>query len=255
MRAVKIGGHEYLLNGITREQAESVFNNLNSTINTVVGAANTLAGKSIYDLVEWMQQDKKLFRLQVKHYATLALKEFKAYERIHYRNFGNRYSLFIDYLDTIEEAVTPDVEKLYWSSKMVMDKLHEPKSDLFAKVETAVIMTEISCAVYDRVLEITREQSGFDFDRFMRPGRLSNALHWLVELRSLICRQQNRASLTELVNDPTCNLAAKVLMRKLTDYDLLGESCKKALSYHPELEETLKGDDKKLLASAMESEP
>lgn len=247
-----VGGRYYNANGATREQAEAAFDKLNSTINMVVGAANTIAGKVLYDLVEWMKQDKNLYRLQAKHYVNSALREFKSYERLHYQNFGDRYALFIDYLDCIEDEVMPHVNKFYWSCKAVMDKLKEPKSELFAKIETAVVVAEIACAVYDRVTELAQQESGFDFSPIMRPARLTAPLKWIVELEKLLCHPTTKGQVIDINGDQNCNLAAQIIMRKLTDYDLFNRLSAKALSFHPELRKNLTDEDKKLLDEAMD---
>lgn len=253
MQTAKIAGRRYFANGCTKEQAESVFNSLNSKINMVVGAANTIAGKVLYDLDEWMrkEENKKIYRFKAKHLLSEALRDFKSYESRHYRNFGDRYGLFIDYLDEIENEVMPDVDKMYWSFKMVLDKAKEPKSELCAKIEVALAVCSIAVAIYDRLVSVTKDMTGFDFDVLMRPARLTGTLHWLEELERLLCKPTEKGKVIDLTHDKTANLAAEVVMRKLTDDDVFNKVGAKALSYHPELQGSLTDEDKAVLAEAI----
>lgn len=250
-QVIRFGGKTYITNGCTKEHAEVVFDRLNSTINMVVGAANTVAGKVLYDFAELMQGNP-IYRHKVKKLVNGALNDFKAYERRHYQNFGDRYALFLDYLDCVEDAVMPDVDKVYWSCKSAMDKVGEPNSELYAKIEVAVVVAEIACSVYDRLLEITKQESGFDFNVYMKPARLTGTLHQLSELERMVCKPAIKGTVIDLNKDKNCNLAAQIVMRKLTDYDLFNAMGAKALSYHPELRKQLSDDDKKILDSAME---
>ena len=72
------------------------FNKLNSLINCVVGAVNTIAGKAVIDTKNELYKRKDLWRQEVKLNARLAEKAYYNYEAIHTRNFGDRtYSSII----------------------------------------------------------------------------------------------------------------------------------------------------------------
>lgn len=231
MVVTKVGGRRYVANGCTQEQAEKAFDNLNSVINLILGAANTIVGKKLYDLVEWMQKDKALYRFKVKHLVNEALRSFQRYESLHYQNFGERYEFFLDYLNEIEDALEPDIQKMYFSIKAVLDKAKVEKSELFAKINTTTSLAEISVFLYDRLIKECEEQTGFDFNELMRPGRLTGTLHYLDELEKLVCRAKG----VDLNKDKNSNLAAKIIAEKLLNEDVLENAAKTALSYHEEL--------------------
>ena len=72
------------------------YHKLNSLMNLVVGAANTIAGKAVIDTKNELYKRKDLWRHEIKYNARLAEKAYYDYERLHTRNFGDRYNLFLD---------------------------------------------------------------------------------------------------------------------------------------------------------------
>ena len=95
---------------VNLKDPEAVFERLNSLVNLSLGAVNTIAGRTLYDACEMLTKDKKRFRFSVKKNANEAKKFFDKYESIHLQNFGDRYQVFLDYRDSIEDEVMPHVE-------------------------------------------------------------------------------------------------------------------------------------------------
>ena len=216
------------------KEPEAVFERLNSLVNLSLGAVNTIAGRTLYDACEMLTKDKKRFRFSVKKNANEAKKFFDKYESIHLQNFGDRYQLFLDYLDSIEDEVMPHVEKMFWSFKAVLDKNREPDSALKAKVEVAGTMLEYSCYIYDRLIEQTRKASGYDFDRYMRPARLTGASHSWNEVVGIICKTDNGNNI-DLNADANSKLAFEIIERMLTSEDTLNRAGYEALKLNPDM--------------------
>jgi len=227
---------------ITYAEAEEVFHRLNSLVNVSVGAANTIAGRCLYDARELLMSDRKLFRHKVKMCANGAVMLFRKYESLHLQNFGDRYQLFLDYLDSIEDAVMPHVSKFYWSVKSVLDKNNEPDSALKAKVETARTMTDYACHVYDLLLDSTRGQTGFDFDCLMRPARLTGVLHAWEQVTGMICKSSSDTDI-DFNADANCRLAFDIIDRILTSEETMGKAGYEALKLNPELARRLVPED------------
>lgn len=225
------------------ERASKIFDRLNSVVNCVVGAANTIAGKALYDLMEdTMPEHPKLWRLQTKYWGKIALKQYKAYESAHYKNFGDRYSCFIDYLDCIEEDINEHVETLYWSIKAVFDKAGDPQSELHAKVERVYTLLDISIGIYDKMLELTEKETGINFRPVMDRARLDSVSDAFNKFRCLLMPAADKNYKPKpgdrsinLADDPNCQMAAKIIIQRLSDEDVLDRACQRAVSYHPEL--------------------
>ena len=118
------------------------FNKLNSLINCVVGAVNTIAGKAVIDTKNELYKRKDLWRHEIKMNARLAEKAYYDYEAIHTRNFGDRYNLFLDYLSAVEDSIAKDVNMLTYSIAQVLTKHNQTDAMLKAQVETARTMSQ-----------------------------------------------------------------------------------------------------------------
>lgn len=221
---------------ISQRNAEQVFDNLNSTINLVVGAANTIAGKALYELIkEEMPKYPKLWRQGAKKYGNEAMKAFQTYESIHYTNFGERYGCFIDYLDCIEDAVQEHVDKIYWSAKAVMDKARDPLSEIRAKVETVHALLDIAIRIYDKMLALTKEASGMDFSAVLHAARLDRVFEPYKKFANIVNKRQKGEPQIDLMQDANCNLAIQIILAKLSNEDVLDEAVRKSLEWHPEV--------------------
>ena len=129
------------------------FNRLNSLINLVVGAVNTIAGRAVFDAKSELFKRKDIYRQDVKYNARLAEKAYYDYERLHTRNFGDRYNLFLDYLSAVEDNIAKDIDILTYSIAQVLTKHNQTDAMLKAKVETARTMCEYACCVFDKLIE------------------------------------------------------------------------------------------------------
>lgn len=230
-------------NDSRQKNAREAFGRLCSLVNVMLGAVNTIAGRTLYEAYEMLVKDKKRFRFSVKQCANNAKKDFDAYEKMHCRIFGDRYRLFLDYLDSVEDEVMPHVQKMYFSIKSVLDKNRESDSALKAKIELARTMIEYSCYIYDRLLNETRKQSGYDFDRWMRPARLTGVLHWWDELEKLICKTDDKGVTINLNEDANCRLAFDIIERVLTNEDTLNKAGYEALKLNPDIVREISDED------------
>ncbi|MDE6152453.1 MAG: hypothetical protein K2G12_10795 [Prevotella sp.] len=225
-----------------KAKAEAAFERLNSLMNIVLGAANTVAGKAVYDAREHLAKDKHLWKHSMKRYMNEACHAYDSYEKAHMRNFGDRYRLFLDYLDSVEDGIQPHVDCLRFSIKQVLDRHGEPRSSAMAYVQTARTLVEYSCGVYDKMIEETKEQSGMDFDSIMRPARLTRCLHAMNMVCSVMCRTRDDTDIN-LNDDSNCCLAFRIIETKMTSEDFLNKAGFEALSLNPETRKYVSEED------------
>lgn len=246
---VQLDGRDHrFFTEMTAEQVQDAFDSLLGHVNVVVGAANTIAGKLLVDLDEYLRGHRTVYRHTVKHRLRMAIREFEAYERLHYSGFGEKYALFLDYLNEAEDEMMPDIQKMYFSFKQVLDKAKEPQSELFAKIEVALDMIRICCKMYDYFIDDCRQRTGLNFDHFLRPARLDGSLYWMCELEKIVCRTGGKD--ISLAADDNCRLGVGVILRKLGNEEMFLRLCNRALEYHPEQREQLSEEDKAMLAAA-----
>ncbi|TGX80491.1 hypothetical protein E5358_12600 [Palleniella muris] len=229
---------------MTKENAETAYNKLNALINVVLGAANTIAGRCLYNAIEVLAGDKRLYRHELKRLANEAKKYFDSYERTHMDNFGEKHQLFLDYLDGVEDEVMPHADTMYWSIKSALDRHNESDSELKAKVLLAHVLLEYSCQVYDDLIEKTRTSSGYNFDRFMRPARLTRVLHSWDGICGILCKSEHDIDLN---SEPNCLLAFRVIKRILQSGEAMNKAGYNALMLNPEFIEEIGDEDFEIL--------
>lgn len=224
------------------------FNKLNSLINCVVGAVNTIAGKAVIDTKNELYKRKDLWRQEVKMNARLAEKAYYDYEAIHTRNFGDRYNLFLDYLSAVEDNIAKDVNMLTYSIAQVLTKHNQTDAMLKAQAETARTMSQYACDIFDTIIreankkvsdlciqnfKSVRLRKPFDYTPYFAPARLTSVFHYWDKVTSRLCKTEGNLPIS-LNDDPNCKLAFQIIERKLTSEDFLNKAGYDALKLNPE---------------------
>lgn len=224
------------------------FNKLNSLINCVVGAVNTIAGKAVIDTKNELYKRKDLWRQEIKMNARLAEKAYYDYEAIHTRNFGDRYNLFLDYLSAVEDSIAKDVNMLTYSVAQVLTKHNQTDAMLKAQVETARTMSQYACDIFDTIIreankkvsdlciqnfKSVRLRKPFDYTPYFAPARLTAVYHYWDKVTAKLCKTEGNVPIS-LNDDPNCKLAFQIIERKLTSEDFLNKAGYDALKLNPE---------------------
>lgn len=233
------------------------FAHLNSLMNLVIGAVNTIAGKAVIDAKDELFKRKDLWRFEIKKNARLAEDAYYAYEKVHTRNFGDRYNLFLDYLNAVEDNIEKDVNMLTMSIAQVLTKHNQKDSMLKAKVETARTMSEYACSMFDMLIEkannrvntrcmkliLSRKMKPFDFKPYFEAGRITGVYHYWDKVMSALCKSDKNGDVISLNEDPNCKLAFEIIERKITSEDFLNKAGYDALQLNPECISTIAAED------------
>lgn len=224
------------------------FAHLNSLMNLVIGAVNTIAGKAVIDAKDELFKRKDLWKFEIKKNARLAEDAYYAYEKVHTRNFGDRYNLFLDYLNAVEDNIEKDVNMLTMSIAQVLTKHNQKDSMLKARVETARTMSEYACSMFDMLIEkannrmntrcmkliLSRKMKPFDFKPYFEAGRITGVYHYWDKVTSVLCKSDKNGDVISLNEDPNCKLAFEIIERKITSEDFLNKAGYDALKLNPE---------------------
>ena len=233
------------------------FNKLNSLINCVVGAVNTIAGKAVIDTKNELYKRKDLWRQEIKMNARLAEKAYYDYEAIHTRNFGDRYNLFLDYLSAVEDSIAKDVNMLTYSIAQVLTRHNQTDAMLKAQIETARTMTQYACDIFDTIIreankkvsdlciqnfKSVRLRKPFDYTPYFAPARLTSVFHYWDKVTSRLCKTEGNLPIS-LNDDPNCKLAFQIIERKLTSEDFLNKAGYDALKLNPDCISSIAEED------------
>ena len=214
-----IGEQEMITNKIQWQMyINAEFAHLNSLMNLVIGAVNTIAGKAVIDAKDELFKRKDLWRFEIKKNARLAEDAYYAYEKVHTRNFGDRYNLFLDYLNAVEDNIEKDVNMLTMSIAQVLTKHNQKDSMLKAKVETARTMSEYACSMFDMLIEkannrvntrcmkliLSRKMKPFDFKPYFEAGRITGVYHYWDKVMSALCKSDKNGDFEDFTDCSRC---------------------------------------------------
>lgn len=225
-----------------QRQAEEVFDRLNSLVNLLVGAVNTIAGKAMFDAIERVKPTP-YYRHELKRHLKEAERTYYAYEKRHIQNFGDRTQLFYDYLDTAEEDIQPHVDILRLTIKSMLDKYRQSGTELKAYVETARNLLAFAVHLYDLQVKTADEAApGIHFDKYMNPARLTGTLYHFERAADMICKTEGGAAI-DLNKDKDVVLAFHIIEKKLTSEQFLNRVGYEALQLNPECRKYVTPED------------
>ena len=97
------------------------FDRTNALMNTLVGIANEVARLAISDGIAAIKK-AGLYRQRTKQLCNETVRMQEEYEAKHNSNFGDRLSLWLDYLDGTEDEYRKHIFIVYNAIKMALDK-------------------------------------------------------------------------------------------------------------------------------------
>lgn len=230
----------------TNERTMQVFDRLNSLVNLVVGAVNTIAGKAMFDAIERIKATP-YFRQSVKFELNQAARLYYAYEKLHMTNFGDRKQLFYDYLDQAEADIQKHVNILRMSIKAMLDKYGQTETELKSYVETGRTLLDYACHIYDTQIEIANSRCpDVDFNKWMNPARLTGVLKHYENASDIICKTEGNVTI-DLNKDKNVKLAFDIIQTKVTSEDFINRVGYEALELNPECRKYVNEEDYKEL--------
>ena len=121
---------------------KSNFSELDAKINIFVGALNTIAGRAASDAKDMLYKRKELWKHEIKYNARKTIAAIEKNERNFTTNFGDRYNLFLDYLNNVEDDFEKPINMLGLQIQQLLTKNNQSDAPLKAKVELARTLLE-----------------------------------------------------------------------------------------------------------------
>lgn len=218
------------------EQANELADEMAKQFWTMIGTANQVAFVAMDDAMEAMEACGML-RQQVKVKAQRAMQEYERYERSAYRHFhemcDDRYYLWSDLITRSAERLKPDVQRLYYAVKNVIDRHKVRNSEALAKIQTALALVTLSTLMFDTLLAEFQRQTMFRLEQSFRGGRLTAVESNWKAVGELTGRQVMQD--VDLKNDEACALGVQVILTRYQKADFMNEAAHEALELNPEM--------------------
>lgn len=218
------------------EQAENLKEEMAKHFWPVIGTANQVAYMAIDDAVECMKAEG-MFKHQEKQKALQAIEAYQKYERAAWQHFHDlddeRYNLWQDLIGRAAEKLQPDVQKLFFAVKNVIDKANVRHSVALAHIQTALALITLATLLFDTMAKGFQKQTMFDITSMFAGGRIT-----AVESSWRVVGELTGKQVIPNVNlrdDESCILGIKVILARYEAADFLNEAAAEALHVNPNI--------------------
>ena len=207
----------------------------------MIGTANQAAYLAMDEAVEAMKECG-MYKQQAKVKAQRAIDEFHKYEKLcthHFLSMGDdRYYLWQDLIGRAADKLEPDVQKIFFAIKNVLDKYNVPNAVCYAKIQTAMALVTLSTLMFDTMAERYQRQTPVRIAEYFKAGRLTGSENNWKALGDITGKQVLQD--INLRDDPACQLGVQVILTRYQSADFLNEAAGEALSLNPEINEKYK---------------
>ena len=218
------------------QKAEALSNEMACRFWPMIGTANQCAYAAMDEAVEAMQ-DCGLFKQQAKVKAQRAMAEFEKYESEAHRHFdelgNNTWGLWQDLVCRATAKLQPDIQKLYFAIKNVLDKNQVKNADALAKIQTVLALVTLSTLMFDTMIEQFQKHTPLHLQSTIAGGRLTATERCWRIVGEVTGKQLLRD--VDLAHDEACMLGVKVLLTRSQKVDFLNEAAGEALELNPEV--------------------
>ncbi len=230
----------------------------------VAAATNELASVAVFDAMDTLRRNGFHGNREARKWATKCEKDIHSYEttmRIRLQDASRRmgtvaedgrdkYTLWLDTTDRVDEEMKPHMDRLYYAVKMVMDRYSTPHSETLARMWTAHIMLQFAIRQFDTIFSDQKSRTGISLRGAFASGCMTGQLkawhHALEALDRQLCPKD--APDVVLDQDPAVRTGVRAIYNKLNDPDLYNRGAEYGISLNPEVV-TVSGEDLKELQS------
>lgn len=217
----------------------------------VVAAANELASVAVFDAMDTLRKNDFHGNKEAKRWATKCERDIHDYEtamRIKLQDASRRegsraadgrdkYTLWLDTTDHVDEEMKPHMERLYYAVKMLMDRYSTPHSETLARMWTADMMLQFAVRQFNELFDGQQQRLGASARRVFVSGCLQGqhkAWRKAVEALDLqLCPRD--APNVVFDKDPNIRTGIQAIANKLDDEDLYNRGAEYGIGLNKEV--------------------
>jgi len=242
-----------LLPQLSGDYADHLIEGLGKTFSVTIGTINQIAENAIDTAVDAIIE-AGLNNFAIKMYINKVYEDFSHYKKKHCRMLGDRNYLWQDMTRLAADSIEPDVLKLKYSIKSVLDKNNIDRSGLRADVFTADALIQTAVSSYDHLVGAFQKQTLWKIDCDFRHARLIKAQRAWAYISKFMEYTGKREVDINLNTDPQCELAMKIIINRFTNHDFLNDSAGEALRLNPMMSKYAKEAERHLFNIATDVE-
>lgn len=225
-----MGRQRCIMNGT--EKVKDHYGYMLGVINVVQGMANTVVGRAIFDARDALKKTP-LWRHGVKKTVNQAYREYEKYEWLHTQDFGDRYVVFLQYLDGVEDQIQPHVDILKMTVWQQFTRMGLNYGEQRARLMTARILAGLSTACYRLSMKRAYEDTGYDYNPHFFKANLEHIEKMLATVCETVCMTRDPEMDHLLANDPQITTAIDIITKKYSAHDTVNDVMAEVIRRNP----------------------
>lgn len=214
------------------EKVKDHYGYMLGVMNVVQGMVNTVAGRAIFDARDALSKTP-LWRHEVKRRVNMAYREYEKYEWLHTQDFGDRYVVFLQYLDGVEDQIQPHVDILKMTVWQQFTRMGLDYGEQRARLMAARILTGLSTACYRLAIEQAHKDSGYDYNPHFCKANLEHVEKMLATTCETVCMTLDPEVDHMLAHDPQITAAIDVIVKKYKAHDTVNDVMAEVIRRNP----------------------
>lgn len=211
----------------------------------MIGTANQVAFQTIDEAVD-MMREAGMLRQREKVMALKALDAYERYQKRAYDHFkeidDDRYALWQDLIANAAVRLQPDIDRLFFAIKNVMDRQKVENSAVYAKIQTGLALVTLSTLMFDTMIEKYQRQTLVNITDAFLPGRMTAMESCWKAVGEITGRKVLQD--VNLRDNEQCRLGIEVILNRYERADFLNEAAGVALRHNPDV---LRGEDRRAM--------
>lgn len=236
---------------LTEKQIEEEYRKTEAGFCVVVAAANELASVAVFDAMDTLRKHDFHGNKEAKKWASKCERDIHDYEtlmRIKLQDSSRRmgckagegrdkYTLWLDTTDHVDEEMKPHMERLYYAVKMLMDRYRTPHSETLARMWTADIMLQFAVRQFNSIFDDQRRRLGVSARRAFVSGCLQGQHKaWRKAVEALDCQFCPRDAPDVVIDmNPNVRLGIQAIDNMLNDTELYNRGAEYGISLNKEV--------------------
>lgn len=236
------------------KDTQTVQQNIDKCISTyyvTMASIYNTAQSTMTDAKAELRKHPKVYRQYVKQYVNKAFAAYDEWEMKMRLQLKDRYQLWLDLSDAVDEEIGEHIFKLYMAFDGVLLKHNIKDHVLMARMETALTMINFARLTFDNLFDIFKEYVHVDLRPLFRGGDFKDVQYYWKQACSCILKTPSGEPEINFNDSPEVNLAYSIIMQKLSSHNIYNTSADSALRQNKDIWKYLDKEDRMRLKKGM----
>lgn len=200
-----------------------------------MGSIYTVCQSAIIDARDFIcKHEPTFYKQQVKYNIKNALAAYDKWNDKMKNTLAERYQIWLDVSDAVDEEMKPLVSALYYSIDNLLLKHNIPCSKVYARMEVAAVLLQLASSIYNDLFNNILKRIGTDIRRMFLGGDATDIYHYWQEAMHFIYAKHPVIPDVDLNSDATINLAVDNIVKRLTAEHIYNRGGEYALRLNPD---------------------